>query len=257
LPGRDLFLSYASKDKAFAKKLAGDLTGLGVKVWIDLWEMKVGDSINRKIQSGISESSWLGIILSPNSVNSPWVEKELSAALTKELEEKEVFVLPILYADCKIPLFLRDKVYADFRSSYGQGLEALLGRVKPTLEPKVLQALMSEKDSAILGAYSRIRAEDRGGYGDALVEKLNSSSVGDRLAAMTALFAIRNKDLSAHLLRMTKDPSPSVRRRAIFSLGELRAKYAVGVVSESLSDGSPDVRAAARDAYRKITGKSS
>jgi hypothetical protein len=44
---------------------------------------------------------------------------------------KEVFVLPILYKDCQIPLFLRDKVYADFQISYEHGLEAILERINP------------------------------------------------------------------------------------------------------------------------------
>ena len=253
--GRDLFVSYSSKDKKFAKKLAEDLTSFGVKVWIDFWEMKVGDSLNKKIQVGISASSWLGIILTPNSVNSSWVEKELNAALIRELEKKDVFILPLLYIDCEIPLFLKDKIYADFRLSYEQGLEALLERIKPTIDPKILQRLMSEKNSIILPTYAQISRVDQGKYCDAIVRKLDSSSVGERLGALMALYSIRHKHMLTYFLRMANDPSASIRRRAIFLLGEIRAKNALNIITERLSDGSPDVRSAARDAYKKITGK--
>jgi hypothetical protein len=48
---------------------------------------------------------WLAVILSRNSVRSPSVEREISAALVKELDLKDIFVLPVLYEECEIPLF--------------------------------------------------------------------------------------------------------------------------------------------------------
>ena len=47
-------------------------------------------------------------------MRSSWVEKELNAALAIELERKDVFVLPLVIDDCDIPVFLKDKLYADF-----------------------------------------------------------------------------------------------------------------------------------------------
>jgi TIR domain len=68
---RDLFISYSSKDVGFVERLAKDLGSTGMKVWWDKMEMKVGDSLHKKIQDGITASAWLGIVLSPNSVSSP------------------------------------------------------------------------------------------------------------------------------------------------------------------------------------------
>ncbi len=61
-------------------------------------------------------------MLSKASVESEWCRKELSAALIRELDERHVLVLPVLVEDCQIPLFLRDKKYADFRTSFDTGL---------------------------------------------------------------------------------------------------------------------------------------
>lgn len=47
----------------------------------------------------------------------------------RELEEKRVVVLPVLIEDCEIPLFLRDKLYADFRSDFDKGIQQVLESV--------------------------------------------------------------------------------------------------------------------------------
>ena len=54
---------------------------------------------------------------------------------------------------------------------------------------------------------------------------------------------------------MAADKSSSVRRYVLFYLGELRAKFALKTVSELLSDKNLEVRAAAREAYKKISGE--
>jgi TIR domain-containing protein/HEAT repeat protein len=256
LTGADLFISYSSKDAEFVKKLATDLVTHGLTVWWDKWVMKVGDSLHRKIQDGITNSAWLGVVLSPNSVSSPWVEKELNSALMKELEQKEVFVLPILYKDCKIPLLLKDKLYADFRSSYELGLCALLDRFSPRVRSDLLEGLMSGSNPVVSSCYAKIRPEEHKLYGNELIKRLDSSSTQERANALTGLFVIRDAALSTHLLKMANDPADTVRQLAIFYLGELRGNYAVATISARLSDKSQEVRAAARVAYKKITGES-
>ena len=251
---KDLFVSYSSKDKPFVERLAADLIRHGVKIWVDAFEMRIGDSLNKKIQQGISSSGCLGIVLSPDSVASPWVEKELNAALELELERQSVFVLPLFYRECKIPLFLRDKVYADFRYSYEVGLGALLRKIRPTFDPSTLSILMSGSIPAIKAAFSEVNPEARNLYDAHLRQLLNSSSVAERIAATTALFAIYNKDAFVHLLQMASDPSASVRQYAIYYLGELRSRKALAVLSERMSDPNPVVRTAARDAFKKIPG---
>jgi hypothetical protein len=123
-----VFISHSSKDKAFVRRLVGDLKAESVPIWFDEVELRVGDSLRQTIESALLQSSWLLIILSGNSVGSPWVQQELNAAFALELSLRKVFILPAVIDDCEIPLFLRDKVYADFRASYDTGLRALLDR---------------------------------------------------------------------------------------------------------------------------------
>jgi hypothetical protein len=123
---RTVFISYASKDRDFAERLAADLKNSGAGVWFDQWEIKVGDSITQKINEGIRDNDYLAVVLSPDSVASHWVKKELNAAMMKELNSRSVVVLPILYRDCKIPSLIADKRYADFRADYKVGLSEIL-----------------------------------------------------------------------------------------------------------------------------------
>lgn len=126
-----IFISYSHADRQFVAKLASDLLKQRIRVWWDEWEIKVGDSLLQKIQEGISTSSYLGVVLSPNSVNSAWVQEELNTALVRQLKEKRVVVLPILLQDCQIPPFLMDKFYADFRTDYESGLANLVRSLEP------------------------------------------------------------------------------------------------------------------------------
>ncbi len=73
----------------------------------------------------------MAVIISNNPIKSGWVEKELNVGLTEELEKQQVFVLPILIEDCDMPLFLKDKLFADFRTNYEAGITALLKRLIP------------------------------------------------------------------------------------------------------------------------------
>jgi hypothetical protein len=124
-----IFISYSHADKAFVNKLAAHLVKANAHVWVDSWELNVGDSLIGRIQQAIQESSALLVVLSKASVASEWCKKELNAGLMRELDEKRVLVLPVLIQDCEIPMFLREKLYADFRDNFDVGVKAIVDAV--------------------------------------------------------------------------------------------------------------------------------
>ena len=83
---------------------------------MDRWELALGDSLTEKIEGALTSADAILVILSKNSVESQWCKRELSAGLMRELEERKVLVMPCVIDDCKAPLFLRDKLHADFRA---------------------------------------------------------------------------------------------------------------------------------------------
>lgn len=124
-----MFISYSHQEADFVDRLALQLVQHRTNVWIDRWELNVGESLLSKVQEAIGGASALLVVLSKASVASEWVKKEVNAGLLRELEEKKVIVLPVLIEDCEIPIFLRDKLYADFRSNFDSGLKKVLESV--------------------------------------------------------------------------------------------------------------------------------
>ncbi len=188
-----VFISYSHADRDFVEKLATDLIKNRILVWWDEWEIKVGDSLIRKIDEGISTSSYLVIVLSANSVDSAWVQEELRAALMLQLDEKKTIVLPILLDDCRIPLFLREKNYADFRKDYLNSLRRLINAIKsPSIEATGRKEIKE---------YFNDYALDWGMIGDryALIIKITSHSPKLSYAIFCEVTAVSNKKLSTRL----------------------------------------------------------
>ena len=126
-----VFISYNHNDSNFAERLALELTRRDIKVWKDSWRIGVGDSLIQKVQDGLEGASFLCVIFSKNSLASEWVKLEITAGLLREIEERKVLILPIVIDDCKLPLLVRGKSYADFRGDFEEGLKKLLAVLVP------------------------------------------------------------------------------------------------------------------------------
>jgi hypothetical protein len=91
----DLFISHASEDKAsLVFPLASLLADLGVKVWYDEFELRVGDSLSRSIDKGLAGAAFGAVVISEAFLAKKWPDYELRGLITKELESDKV-ILPI------------------------------------------------------------------------------------------------------------------------------------------------------------------
>jgi hypothetical protein len=145
-----VFLSHNHGDKDFVKKLARDLENHGVRLWLDEAEMKVGDSLMNKIREGIDSVDFFAVILSPNSVQAPWVVNELDVAMNHQINGKAIKVLPILLKECELPGFLVGKLYGDFKNEdqYAESFRKLINSIGLVFNKSVLS---SERSSNNLG----------------------------------------------------------------------------------------------------------
>ncbi len=128
-PDIRLFVCHASEDKPVASAFAAFLHERGTHVWFDQWEIRVGDSIVQKVSDALAEATHLAILLSSTSITKPWVQREMSSALMRQLADRSISVLPLLLDDCVIPAILADIRYADCRrdreSGFTEALHAL------------------------------------------------------------------------------------------------------------------------------------
>ena len=81
------FISYASKDHAFAERLYANLQNKGVRCWFAPEDMKIGDRLRPRIDETIRLYDKLLLVLSKTSVASQWVEQEVETALARERQQ--------------------------------------------------------------------------------------------------------------------------------------------------------------------------
>jgi hypothetical protein len=91
------FLSYAGEDRDLAKKIAEGLQAHGIKTWWAEWEIRAGDSIRRKIDEGLGDCTHFLVLLTPQSINKPWVNEEIDAGFVRKVNAKSRFI-PLRHA---------------------------------------------------------------------------------------------------------------------------------------------------------------
>lgn len=114
------------RGQAFCEKLARGLKRVGVEVWFDKWAIKVGESLTWQIEKGFRANDYLGLALSPDALASEWVKSEVGAAWCRQMSSRKIIVLPILYRDCELPLFLADRKIRGFSVRLRRGLYGAL-----------------------------------------------------------------------------------------------------------------------------------
>lgn len=129
-----IFISHSYQDKEFVHKLAKDLAAEGITPWVDDWEIKVGDSLVQKISEGIRQSDYILVILSKNSINSKWVQKEIKMAFQKSPAGAKRVIIPVLCEKIEVPSYIRDIKYADLSESYQKGIDEIVRAVRPPQE---------------------------------------------------------------------------------------------------------------------------
>jgi hypothetical protein len=91
----DVFISHASEDKGeIVRPLAHALQSGGLRVWYDEFELKIGDSLRRKIDHGLSRSRFGVVVFSKVFLSKGWTNYELDGIVTKSVSGEQV-LLPI------------------------------------------------------------------------------------------------------------------------------------------------------------------
>ncbi|NOH01164.1 MAG: DUF1883 domain-containing protein [Chloroflexi bacterium] len=91
----DVFISHATEDKdEIVRPLAHALQEGGLRVWYDEFELKIGDSLRRKIDAGLANSRFGIVVLSQSFFSKGWTNYELDGLVTRSVTGEQI-LLPI------------------------------------------------------------------------------------------------------------------------------------------------------------------
>jgi hypothetical protein len=130
----NLFISHSSQDDDFVRGLRQALGDLGQDVWIDSRELRGGDALWPEIQKAIEEGSAYAVVVSPDSLQSKWVGKELRHALDvqKQRGRDKFPVIPLSLNGTKLGVleefFGQEPLYIPVSSGAG-GIDAALNAI--------------------------------------------------------------------------------------------------------------------------------
>lgn len=201
-----VFICHSSKDKIrFVTKFAKRLRKKGIDAWFDKWEMKVGDSLVKKIfDEGINNCDKFIIILSKNSINSKWVMKELDIGVVKDIE-KETIIMPIIIDDdIEIPTVLIATVWKkivnlkSYNEEFGEIVNAILG---VSNKPPLGKLPRYSVDVVIVGSLTPIDSKIIMIMVDYLIEKNNwtLSLVGIDLSSIWEEYELTREQVTESL----------------------------------------------------------
>jgi hypothetical protein len=134
LPRRDsqVFVSYAHADADFVEGLTRRFAADKIEYWCDAKDLLVGEVIDEAISRGIQANALFLVVLTPTSINSSWVSRELDEAAHEAAEGRKV-ILPVLAkglaASC-MPARIRRFRCADFNEDALRGYELLLASMR-------------------------------------------------------------------------------------------------------------------------------
>ena len=172
----DVFISYSWKDSTFVEDLATRLKKSGVSLWLDRYEIKPGEYLRHRVNEAIASADYSVVIISPDSIKSEWVQHEIDGAMSRELDEKKVRLIPLLIGNVQsrdLPADIRGKNYLDFRvpDEAVKAFDRLVDFLKPEL--RIRGALLEDLRSGLPASKNPVHdlEEVLGQYGDQTLQR--------------------------------------------------------------------------------------
>src|SRR6185369_17041825 len=93
------FLSYSTNDQMFADRFCADLQSRDVRCWFAPHDMPIGAKVWDEIDAAIRIRDKVLLILSEHSIQSDWVEDEVTKAFEEERKRGQTVLFPIRLDD--------------------------------------------------------------------------------------------------------------------------------------------------------------
>lgn len=256
----DIFISYNRVDEEWAKQLATRLEkevwqGRTLDVFFALWDIKPGESILKRIEEALPRSRKVGLILTPESVSSDWVEAESYVTQHIDLTSRQKKrLIPLYLRACEIPTLLNHIKYVDFRddAKFEESYHILLSTIKDEPLPRGEQSPSVSAASLLrniprppaTGFVPRLDAERRRD----LVERLKEELAPDRnqVVALWGTGGVGKTTLAAETVREVEE---SFAGRIVWTSAQDRADFTFTTLLDEIAAqlGQPQMRTLAPD----------
>lgn len=124
---QEVFLSHSSLDRQFADDLAAMMRRHGVPVWYSQHNIVGAQQWQDEIGKALRRCDWFVVVLSPQSVNSMWVKREVSYALAENRLDNRIIPVRYQLADIRdLHWTLSIFQIIDFTGAFHAGSTALL-----------------------------------------------------------------------------------------------------------------------------------
>ncbi|XP_062521765.1 uncharacterized protein LOC134196598 isoform X2 [Corticium candelabrum] len=158
---RDIFLSYAHINIAFARSIRNALTAAGYSVWIDEAGIRAGVKWREAIANGVEHCRAFVFVTTPRSASSEYCMDELGLA---EEQKKPIFnvvleEVPMASMDPGFRLIISRRQWTFFtdESKFGESFEKLLSGIKMTIG--ALKRVNSQRTRLMLLLHHKAREE--------------------------------------------------------------------------------------------------
>jgi hypothetical protein len=124
-----VFVCHRGPDKPLAEKLAQEIRAAGHEVWLDLWNIGIGDSVVSQISRGLGSTNYLVLCYSAAG-SSDWTDREFHSVLHRQLSGELVKILPARLSGGEAPAIMADVRYADLAADWAKGVTELLRAIQ-------------------------------------------------------------------------------------------------------------------------------
>src|SRR5712692_3536568 len=110
-----VFISYARRDSAKVGLLVNALRNVDITGWLDAADIASGESVASVVRAALKDSGAVVVLVSPDALESQWVQFELGAA-----EALRKPIIPVLISggdvEKNLPDILRTRQWIDARN---------------------------------------------------------------------------------------------------------------------------------------------
>lgn len=124
---REVFLSHSSQDRRFVVRLARILKRHKIRNWYSVAHILGAKQWHDEIGRALARCDWFLVVLTPDSVRSKWVKRDLLFALNEDRYDQRI--IPVLRKPCeyaRLSWTLPEFQLVDFSGSFDVGCRLLL-----------------------------------------------------------------------------------------------------------------------------------